>query len=278
MSYWSRSPGQWLILWFLCSSEGDIAAAVHSVFWKLSVRQIQIQCRTDSVYRFGTSPMGLHLHVCTGNGWGSHSGSQCFSHILLLLGNLILPGLNQSMEENGHFNIKSGLKSSCSIYLKLLDSSNGRLHYHFDVDEIVFSNRWGVKGEISITRQLELFKSLASGISHITLANLVFLISAARCFFFHIFLPKCIWEFRISNNTLKISSPPLVTAWSLGCCSAGAQVSCQLMPIQYHARLCLEHSTGQVWGFFPIEKSDHLRIALSFMLPCPVSDKGCLWS
>lgn len=33
-------------------SEGDIAAAVHSgsVFCKLSVHQIQIQCRTDSVF------------------------------------------------------------------------------------------------------------------------------------------------------------------------------------------------------------------------------------
>lgn len=49
---------------------------------------------------------------------------------------------------------------------------------------MVFSSRWGMKGEISITRQFELFQSLAFAISHITLANLVFLTSAARCFFF----------------------------------------------------------------------------------------------
>lgn len=87
MSNWSQSPGQWIILWFLCS-ECDIAAAVHScsVFWKLAVCQIQIQCRTDSVYKLGL--LGLRLHVCSGNGWGSHLGSQCFTHILLLLGNL----------------------------------------------------------------------------------------------------------------------------------------------------------------------------------------------
>lgn len=93
MPYWSQSPGQWIILWYLCSSEGDIAAAVHScpIFWKRGVCHVQIQCRTDSVCRLAMSLVGLHWHVCSGNAWGSHLGNQCFSYILLLLGNLLLP-------------------------------------------------------------------------------------------------------------------------------------------------------------------------------------------
>lgn len=131
-----------------------------------------------------------------------------------------------------------------------------------------------MKAEVSIARQLELFQSLAFGISHITLANLIFLTSAARCF---LFISSCLSVVGSLESLITPSKSLVILLSQLEVWAAAVlELRC---PIRAHAspvpaRLFLEHRTGQVWGFFSTEKSDHLRIALCFMLPCPTSTKG----